>query len=203
MAAEPIPARIPDLHRSAFWIYALTVTVIREAVYTVFHHAATLGWHDSTVQLEALRTLVVLVLLARQMLSAGMYFDRVYLQPDSGTNFPRRSYPIDFLFGLTELLTAVAASTTYSLPSFDACVAVNLSWVALWLGVSAALGYSTVRVIAPGLAVNAAILAILALVRATAGEAAAAIGLLILVTLHLGYYIYTYNRGQSSLQVTT
>ena len=88
-------------------------------------------------------------------------------------------------------MLAVCASTTYSLPVFDACVALNLVWTSVWMVVSAGLGYSTVKTIAPEAAVNVVSLLICAGVRAVSGEAAAAIALLLVLgTGHVVYFIH-------------
>src|SRR4051812_42626435 len=99
MPPSPAP-RVPDLHKSAFWIYGVTAMVMREPLGIVLRHASSSGWSDGAVRLEALRTLIVLLLMSKQFLAAGIYFDRVYIQQESGERFPRRSYPMDFLFGM-------------------------------------------------------------------------------------------------------
>jgi hypothetical protein len=197
MDAERTPARIPDLYRSAFWIYGITVTVMREPIGVVLRHAATAGWSDSVVQQEGLRTLVVLMLMARQFLAAGIHFDRVYLEPDSAERFTRRSYPFDFLFGMGELLMAVAASMIVALPShaFDACVGLSLVSEGIWLAASRVGGYSTVRMIAPGAARNAVSLAVCAGVRIVSSESIAAAVLLALDGAHVAHLIRESNRS--------
>src|SRR3954451_23865957 len=151
MAVEPTPPRIHDLHRSAFWIYGVTAMIMRDPFGVVLRHAAAAGWGDPMVRQEGLRGLVVLFLMSRQFLASGIYFDRVYLQPESPQLYPRRSYPLDFLLGMGELLAALGASTLVGLPTsmFAALVAVNLLWEPAWLALSAVARYSTLRMIAP------------------------------------------------------
>jgi hypothetical protein len=192
-------ARIPDLHRSAFWIYGITATVMKDPFGVVLRHASTAGWGDAAVQEECLRALVVLILMARQFLAAGMYFDRVYLAPESAEQFPLRNYPFDFLFGLTELLTAVANSMIVAVPNlfFDVLCALNLLWETVWLAASKAAGYSTLRMIFPGAQVTAGIFAISAAARLLAGETAAMAVLFMLCSTHIGWMISHYNRTQA------
>ena len=81
------PSRVPDLHKSAFWIYGVTAMVMREPLSILLHHAADAGWGDAGVHREALRALIVWMLLSRQFTVTGVYFDRVYLQPDSAARY--------------------------------------------------------------------------------------------------------------------
>lgn len=199
MSPKTAAARIPDLHRSAFWIYGITATVMKDPFGVVLRHAAIAGWGDPAVQQEALRGLVVLILMARQFLAAGMYFDRVYLAPESAERFPRRNYPFDFLFGLTELLFAVANSMIVAVPNlfFDVLCALNLLWETAWLVTSKIGGYSTLRTIAPGAEVTAGIFVLAAVTRLVAGENAAMAILLALCFAHIGWMIWHYNRTEA------
>lgn len=131
--------------------------IMREPLGTVVRHLSAEGIGNRAVQMECLRTLVVLLILSRQFLTAGVFFDRVYLQPDAAMKFPRRNYPMDFLVCLTELLVAVAASTTVSLESsppgglspFTILLGVLLLMDVLWLALARAANYSIVPEIAP------------------------------------------------------
>jgi hypothetical protein len=157
MAASTITGgRVSDLHKSAFWIYGVTAMVMREPFASVIRHASTAGLGDWQVRLELVRIAVVLVLMARQFLLLGLYFDQVYIRPDAAARFPRRSYPIDFLTGLMQLLTIVAASTAVGLHArmwagltiFMILVGVFLLFEIGWLAVSAMLRFSSVPLIA-------------------------------------------------------
>jgi hypothetical protein len=194
--ASPTPPRVPDLHKSAFWIYGVTAMVMREPFSIVLRHAATAGWQDSAVQLEALRALIVLALLSRQFLAAGIYFDRVYLQPDSAERYPRRNYPFDFLFGMGELLLAVAASTVVGTASaiFCALAALILLTDLVWLFVSRALSYATVKKIAPGAVFNGLTLLVVAPLTLLVSEQLG-YGILVLATgLHMARLVSTYDK---------
>jgi hypothetical protein len=205
MAPKPAAVRIPDLHRSAFWIYGITATVMKDPFGVVLRHASIAGWADPAVQEEALRALVVLMLMARQFLAAGMYFDRVYLAPESAERFPLRNYPFDFLFGLTELLFAVANSMIVAVPNhfFDVLCALNLLWESAWLVASKVAGYSTRRMIAPGAQVTAAIFVLSGVARLAAGENAAMAVLLALCFVHIGWMILRYNRTEAEAAFKT
>lgn len=187
-------ARIPDLHRSAFWIYGITATVMKDPFGVVLRHAAAAGWHDPAVIQETMRALIVLALMARQFLSAGIYFDIVYLEPESADRFPRRNYPFDFLFGLTELLMAVANSMIIATPNFffDVITGLHLIWESVWLLASAIAGYSTIRTIAGGAKVTAGLFVVFAAARVFSTETTALAVLLVLCSLHIGYMIYHY-----------
>jgi hypothetical protein len=199
MSPKPAAIRIPDLHRSAFWIYGITATVMKDPFGVVLRHAAGAGWADPAVQQETLRALVVLILMARQFLAAGMYFDRVYLAPESAERFPLRNYPFDFLFGLTELLFAVANSMIVGIPNlfFDVLCALNLLWETVWLFASKVGGYSTLRLIAPGAQVTAGIVVLSGVTRLVAGESAAMAAVLLLCLAHIVWMIWRYNRTEA------
>lgn len=149
--------RIPDSHKNAFWIYGVTSMVMREPLGVLVRDSSAQGFASPIVQLEALRVLVVFLLLTRVFMSAGVYFDRVYLQPESAANFPRRNYAADFLATLTELLVAVGASTAIAihtrsiggLTPFSILIAILLVSEPLKLLATRLAGYSTVAEIAP------------------------------------------------------
>jgi len=113
--ASPLPARparrITDLQRSAFWIYGVTAMVMREPMGLVVRHLSEAGLGNWQVRLELLRIAVILLLLSRLFLVSGLYFEDVFMQPDSTDRYPRRSYPIDFLAGLLQFLVGAAATT--------------------------------------------------------------------------------------------
>lgn len=151
MADAPAP-RVPDSHKNAFWIYGVTAMILREPLSIVTRDVTAKGLSEHAVQMECLRMLAVLLVLSRQFLSAGVYFDRVYLQPDSAAKFPRRSYPLDFLTRLVDLLAAVAASTVVgtnifsfaALTPFVLVVALLFVLDAVWLAAAKAAQFSTV-----------------------------------------------------------
>ena len=155
--------RIPDSHKSAFWIYGVTALVMREPLSVLIRDTSALGLVNPTVQLEALRVVLVFLILSRLFLGAGVYFDRVYLQPESAGHFPRRSYPVDFLSTLMELLVAVGASTAVGihtrhiggLAPFSILIAILLLFEPLKLALAWAGNYSTVAEIAPTARANA------------------------------------------------
>jgi hypothetical protein len=115
LVATPTPApptrRLSDLQRSAFWIYGVTAMVMREPFGILIRHTTDVGLGNWQVRLEWLRVFVILLLLARLFLIAGLYFETVYMQGDSAEQYPRRSYPIDFLAGLAQFLVAAATTT--------------------------------------------------------------------------------------------
>src|SRR6266567_2466788 len=137
-------ARISDLHKRAFWIYGVTAMVMREPFAAVIRHTAGVGLADWQVRLELLRVAVVLLLMARLFLASGLYFDEVYMRPESAARFPRRSYAVDFLAGLMQFLVIVAGSTAVSLHSrtlaelspFVALAALFLLFENAWLALS-------------------------------------------------------------------
>ena len=106
---------VSNLERSAFWIYGVTAMIMREPMSTLLRHGSTAGWGDPLIRVETLRVLVVLVFLSRLFLAAGLHFEIVFMRPESAKLFPKRSYPVDFLAGLGQLLVGVAASTVVSL----------------------------------------------------------------------------------------
>lgn len=143
--------RVSELHKSAFWIYGVTAMVMREPFASGIRHAATAGLGDWQVRLELLRTAVALLLMARFFLMLGRYFDEVYFRPESAACFPRRSYPMDFLTGLIQLLTLVAASSAVSLhgrtqAGISVFIVLTLLFLCLdigWLAVSTLLRFSS------------------------------------------------------------
>ena len=149
--------RIPDSHKNAFWLYGVAGMVMREPLSVLVRDASAQGFASPAVQLEALRVMLVFLILSRVFMGAGVYFDRVYLQPESAANFPRRNYAADFLATLTELLVAVAASTAVAihtrtiggLTPFSILIALLLVSEPLKLVATRAAGYSTAGEIAP------------------------------------------------------
>ena len=115
ISSPPPVRRISDLQRSAFWIYGVTGMVMREPLGLVIRHISDAGIRDGQVRLEVLRVAVILLLMSRLFLFSGLYFDQVFMRPDSAERFPRRSYPIDFLNGLAQFLVATAATTVVGL----------------------------------------------------------------------------------------
>ena len=193
MVSSPAP-RVPDLHKSAFWIYGVTAMVMREPLSIVLHHAVTAGWADPTVVREGLRTLIVLLLMSKQFLASGIYFDRVYIQPESAERFPRRSYPTDFLFGMAALLVAVGASTVIGSPPpmFDRVAGAMLLSNAVWIAVSKVASYSTVARIAPAAISDIVTLAVFAASLLVFGEAAGYVVLLLLLLGQIAHLIRNY-----------
>jgi hypothetical protein len=143
-------ARVSDLHKSAFWIYGVTAMVMREPLAGVIRHIASAGAGDVQVRLEILRVAIVLALMSRLFLTSGLYFDEVYLRPDSAARFPRRSYPVDFISGLLHFLLAVCASTAVSAVTamFPPIVLAFLLYECLWYVASRLFGFATVTRIA-------------------------------------------------------
>jgi len=145
------PRRITDLQRSAFWIYGVTAMIMRDPLSVIVRQTAELGFGNWEVRLEILRVGVILILLSRLFLVSGLYFEQVYMQPESGDRYPRRSYAVDFLAGLAQFLVATAASTAIALQSvrtltpFALLVAVFLAVDWLWLGLAALRRFSSLR----------------------------------------------------------
>lgn len=136
--------------------------VMREPLSIVLRHAASAGWANPEVLMEALRGLIVWLLLSRQFTFAGVYFDRVYLQPDSAVRFAKRNFPVDFILGIGALLLAVGASTLVGVKGslFDVLVGLALLSDLLWLLVARVMGHSSVQLIGPGAIYNFGILAV-------------------------------------------
>ena len=157
MPESPPPARISDLHKSAFWIWGVTAMIMREPLAVVIRQVSAAGIASQTAQLVCLRTALILLILSRQFLAAGIYFDRVYMRPDSALRFPSRNYPLDFITRLMEMLVAVAASTAAGLDSrepgglspFMIITCVMLLLESVWLMIARSANYSTVPEIAP------------------------------------------------------
>lgn len=164
-AARPI-RKLPDLQRSAFWLYGATATVMREPMGLVLRHAFEAGFHNWQVRLEVLRLAVVLLLLSRLFLISGLYYEKVFMQPEAATDYPRRSYPLDFLAGLAQFMIGAAMTTVMSthlrlaggVSPFVLITVAFLSVDILWLLIAAARGFSTVPVIAAHTKVNATML---------------------------------------------
>jgi len=157
--------RISDLQRSAFWIYGVTAMVMREPLGLVIRHISDAGLRNWQVRLELLRIAVILLLLSRLFLFSGLYFEQVFMQPDSAERYPRRSYPIDFLNGLSQFLVATAATTAIGLhvriagwfAPFTLLVYVFLLADWIWLAVAKARRFSSAPLIASWAASNAVI----------------------------------------------
>jgi hypothetical protein len=209
---DPAPARIPDSHKSAFWIYGVTAMVMREPLSVFVKDLSSAGPSSLTVQLEWLRLLVVFLFLSRQFLAAGVFFDRVYLQPDSAARFPRRSYPVDFITRMIELLVAVAASTAVGihtrqiadLAPFTILTVLLLLLQPVWLAVARLARYSTVPEIAPSARANFFIFMLAGLIYVVLGalhlgpakaDAASLTSVIILISIRLTAQIQSY--GQS------
>src|SRR5262249_26006714 len=156
------PIRIPDSHKGAFWIYGVTAMIMQGPLGVVVRGISSQGIGNRAVQIEVLRLLVVFLILSRQFLAAGTFFDRLYLQPDAALKFPRRSYPADFLTRLAELLMAVAASTAVGLEPypqsgltpFTILAGILLLLESIWLGFARGAGFSTAELIAPAARAN-------------------------------------------------
>jgi hypothetical protein len=161
--SAPAPARIPDAHKSAFWIYGVTAMVMREPLSIFIHDLSSTGPANPGVQLEGLRVFAVFLFLTCQFLSAGTFFDRVYLEPNSAAQFPRRSYPVDFISRMIELLVAVAAAGAVGihtrhiggLAPFTMLIALLLLLQPVWLFLAKAAGYSTISELVPAARVSA------------------------------------------------
>jgi hypothetical protein len=207
----PDTARISDLHRSAFWIWGVTAMIMREPFAVSVRALSVEGFASPSAQMVCLRTALTLMLLSRQFLNAGIFFDRVYMRPDSAGRFPVRSYPLDFLYRMMELLVAVAASTTialepHELPSlspFAILTGVMLMLDALWLAVARAAKFSTASEIAPAARNNSFALLLCAAVysgfRAAgadppSAEAPALLAALMFTCWQLGRQIRTYGQ---------
>ncbi|HWF09695.1 MAG TPA: hypothetical protein VG297_14600 [Bryobacteraceae bacterium] len=194
-----MPRRLPDLHRSAFWLYGATAAVMREPMGAVLRHAFEAGFHDWQVRLEVLRLGIVILLLSRLFLVSGLYFEMVFMQPDAAVRYPRRSYPVDFLTGLLHFMTGAALTTVMSshlrlaggIASFSWIVVAFLSIDIFWLAVAVARRFSAVPVIAEHTKVNAGMLGICGVVWIAARLARqdpvfadqAALGMLAAITL--------------------
>jgi hypothetical protein len=167
---DPLPSRLPrrisDLFRGAFWIYGVTAMVMREPLGLIVRHATDAGLGNWQVRLELLRVVVILLLLSRLFLASGLYFDEVFMQPDSADRFPRRSYPIDFLNGLLQFLAGAAATTVVGLHTrifggiapFTLVLSLFLIVDWIWLVVAKLRDFSATGLIAANARSNAVIL---------------------------------------------
>lgn len=88
--------RITDLQRSAFGIYGVTAMLMREPMGLIVRHTSEVGYGNWQVRLEWLRVAVILLLLSRLFLISRLYFEQVFMQPDSADWYRRRSYPSTF-----------------------------------------------------------------------------------------------------------
>jgi hypothetical protein len=163
--ARPI-RRISDLQRSAFWIYGVTAMVMREPLGLIVRHTTEAGLGNWQVRLELLRVGVILLLLSRLFLVSGLYFEQVFMQPESADRYPRRSYPIDFLAGLAQFLVGAAATTAVGthlrisgkLAPFTLLAALFLIVDIGWLATAALRGFSSVTLIGGHAKYNGAML---------------------------------------------
>jgi len=159
--------RLSDLQRSAFWIYGVTAMVMREPLGLVIRHTSDAGLNHWQVRLELLRVAVILLLLARLFLRTGLYFERVYMQPDSNDRFPRRSYPTDFLAGLMLFLVGAAATTAVgthtrvfrAFAPFTVAVACFLLVDTFWWALARLRGFSSTALIRDQAVTNLGMLA--------------------------------------------
>ena len=125
---------------------------MREPLGGVIRHATDAGLGNWQVPLEILRMAVVLLLVARLFLSAGLYFEVVYMQPDSSALYPRRSYPTDFLAGLAQFMIGASATTVIGTHArlgrifapYTIIVYLFLIVDVAWLAVARARGLSSV-----------------------------------------------------------
>jgi hypothetical protein len=148
--AQQVPRKLPDLHRSAFWIYGATATVMREPMGAVLRHAFEAGMHDWQARLEVLRLAIVILVLSRLFLVVGLYFEMVFMQPDASVRYPRRSYPVDFLTGIMHFMAGAALTTVMSnhlrmpggLAMFSWILIAFFSIDILWFGVAVARRFS-------------------------------------------------------------
>ncbi len=142
--------RISELHKGAFWIYGVTAMVLHDPVLHVLTHISEAGLANWQVRLELLRCAVLLTLMARFFLAAGLYFDQVYMQEASREKYPRRSYPVDFLAGLMQFLLLLGAAVTVAahhkfrgeLTVFTIAAALVALYGNLWYLLGAVLRYS-------------------------------------------------------------
>jgi hypothetical protein len=137
-------AAVADLHKSAFWIYGVTAMIMREPLAVGIRRTAESGIGGAGVADELLRVAAVFAVLSRFFLAEGLFFDEVHLRQGSGAQYPRRSYPLDFLFGMVQLVLAVGASTAIQAPqSFAVMIGAFLLFDNIWLAVSACMRLST------------------------------------------------------------
>jgi hypothetical protein len=178
--ATPV-RRISDLQRSAFWIYGITAMVRREPMGLIVRHSTEAGFGNWQVRLEVLRVGVILLLLSRFFLLSGLYFEQVFMQPESADRYPRRSFPIDFLAGLLQFLVGAAATTAVGLhlriagifAPFTLLVFLFLAVDWIWLAISKLRAFSSVPLIAGYGIFNAAALIAAAIVWGVARSAGA------------------------------
>lgn len=139
--------------------------VMREPLGLIIRHISDAGLRSWQVRLELLRLAVILLLLSRLFLFSGLYFEQVFMRPDSAERYPSRSYAIDFLNGLAQFLIATAATTVIGLhvriagwfAPFTLLVYVFLLGDWVWLGIAKARRFSATPLIASWAGSNAII----------------------------------------------
>jgi hypothetical protein len=157
--------------------------VMREPLGLIVRHASEAGFGNWQVRLEFLRVAVILLLLSRLFLVSGLYFEQVFMQPDSADRYPRRSYPIDFLAGLLQFLVGAAATTAVGthlrirgeFAPFTLLAALFLSVDLAWLATAALRRFSSIALISQHAQFNIAMLIAVAVAggvaRAAGGDA--------------------------------
>jgi hypothetical protein len=142
--------------------------VMREPLGLIVRHISEAGFGNWQVRLEVLRVAIILLLLSRLFLVSGLYFEQVYMQPDSAEKYPGRSYPIDFLAGLIQFLVGAAATTTVGLhlrlagtfAPFTLLAALFLVVDLLWLAITAMRSFSSLPLVARYAKFNGGMLAL-------------------------------------------
>ena len=64
--------RISEFHKGAFWIYGVTAMVMHDPLSHTLSHISSAGLANWEVRLEIWRCAVLLVLMARFFLAAGL-----------------------------------------------------------------------------------------------------------------------------------
>lgn len=105
------------LHSHAFYLYGVVVALaIREVLLRVGTHAfvpvAGEQVESWKIHLEALRLVLFLIAITCFYFGSGVFFDKVYINPDTAREFQKKNYGLDFTIGLIHFLIFFAWSLT-------------------------------------------------------------------------------------------
>jgi hypothetical protein len=101
---------VQRLHSHSFYLFGVVVGLsIREALVRtgsdLFLPTKVEIWK---VHLEALRLIIFLLTITCFYFGAGVFFDKIYINPETATRYQRKNYGLDFSFGLIHFLAFFA-----------------------------------------------------------------------------------------------
>ena len=147
-----------ELQKQTLWLYGVLVGLaIEGAVTSVYQHVAQGQEFSEGGWLTAIRLFIFLMVIVRFYLGAVQYFYAVYRAPTADTEFPTKSFRLDFLLGLVHftIFCILGLSATY--PGgwlFPFLLAFVLSYDLGWYWGSRSL--STRHAIGPWMVINLA-----------------------------------------------